>query len=159
MNNHPLSPQDHEILISRIIVWILDDEVNKVDLRERIIAFCNIDLSENDITHFIFEAFDRINEQCKEQNDYESVVRLHLILYEEIYRYFKSINYAPGCNKVLERKERLLNLFKDGNRFSFKKRQLIVHDSTPKVEYDMTKLTPYERNELDELLKSITINE
>lgn len=78
------------------------------------------------------------------------IIPSHIMIYEQIYKYFESVNYTPGKMKALKLKEKLLGLHKVDNTIEInnKRTTIIERDAV----YDVSKLEPKEQNRLDYLL-------
>lgn len=144
-------------LIDRIIDWIVDEGNNKDQIMDLIKANSPSETTYEEIYSLMEEAFDRLFKIYEQQTKQIEVIHQHIANYEKIYAYFEKIKNAAGTNKAMQAKERLLNLLKEGNKMTFRKTETVIHTTSGTIEYDPSKLTSEEQEELKQLLQKATI--
>ena len=96
---------------------------------------------------FINETRNVIAESTAENN--EKVVEIHMIIYEDIYKRFYSLDNATGQMKVMQQKEKLLNLYQDEST------EVVINTQNNiniQSHYDVDKLNPHQQDRLQQLL-------
>lgn len=142
-------------LIVKVAFCIDEEDMNYAQIVDLIVSNSPSNVTEADVEDVIYKAFEIVYEKYKDQFDPISIIYQHIEWYEKIYSYFQSIKHAAGMNKALQAKERLLNILKEGNKLSFKKSEIVVHKPSDSIPLDMSKLTPKEQVELQDLLNKI----
>jgi hypothetical protein len=119
--------------------------------RTEIIGILNDNLMETDekkAGEVIQEAVKRM-ETISNQN-LETVVNIHVAMYEDIFRYFNSVGHTSGCNKSMKAKEKLLGLLSGRNKITINN----VHATIPVQERVLNTdvLDPADQTRIEELL-------
>ncbi len=86
--------------------------------------------------------------------DILKVAKLHVINYEEMYKYFDSIGNVEGKNKCMKAKERLLGIHKNSSLKISKRSNITI---TAPSEYDATKLSPEDRKRFNQLIEKARV--
>jgi len=112
---------------------------------EELYLYCGLEVSKG--IAFISETKDAIAESTAENN--EKVVEIHMMIYEDIYRRFHTLENATGKMKVMQQKEKLLNLYQDEST------EVVVNTQNNiniQSHYDVDKLNPHQQDRLQQLL-------
>ena len=145
--NDALAP--HE-LIDAVIDWICEYALDRQTV-ERLIIEQQPSATEDEISELIQQAFQRIAASYADQSPLK-VITEHIAIYEEVYRYYRSINHPSGMNKAMEAKERLLRIWHDNNTVTLRSIKTTVVESSA-VKYDIAKLTASQQNRMQLLLE------
>lgn len=143
--------EQKEGIINNILMWMCEESLNKTKVKSNILS-CYSGISEEQASELITEALERVGIKHNLLDLFE-IVRTHTEIYETIYQYYKDIGYASGINKVLRAKEDLLQLHNDGNKLILRKKDISINKRAEPIEYDLGKLTPAERDELEYLIQ------
>ena len=155
MKNFP-KELNHERLRERVMLYIIEDDMSKGQV-QKLLKEKYPELNAEQRSELIADVFTSLAAVQEEMNNPAKIIQDHIGRYEMIYKYFKEIGHAQGANKALWAKERLLNIIKDNNKVTLKKSTTVVSPADPFVDYDLTKLSPEEKEELEVLLKIITV--
>ena len=142
-----LSPVQKEKLINSVIIWIMDG-IHKGKIFEMISSHSPVKVNAVEANQLLAEAILKFGERIH-QKDLETI-NCHVDNCERIHDYFKKVDNALAKNKALKHKERLIGVLK-GIKLVINHTKITTIE--PDVQYDLNKLTPEERKELDELLK------
>ena len=85
------------------------------------------------------------------------VINNHTNLYEEIYKFFNSIDYGQGMNAALLAKEKLLGLHKQENVVELNQRNTVIIEQ--ENIYDLSKLNDIEKKKLNNFFETVKIKE
>jgi hypothetical protein len=140
-----------EILINNIINHICDDGWNREKILQVMANNSEFELTEEKVNELTDVALERLKALYSSPDYIEQTYRQHIAMYEHIYAYFKKIGHAQGANKALQAKEKLMKILNEGNKVTLKKSETIIHQSS-EPDYDFSKLTPEEQEELRQLM-------
>lgn len=144
--NTKLNRWQKEDLTTKTIEWILEGR-SRAEVKEFIYTMSPVKLETQHADRIINYALLRISEITKQE--VPTVLAIHVEWYEQIYKYFESIDNASGMNKALRGKEKLLIKTKTSSLTINAKKTTIIER---KVEYDMDKLNQQEKNRMTELI-------
>jgi len=78
------------------------------------------------------------------------IIPSHIMIYEELYKYFSDMGHTPGKMKALKLKEKLLGLHKVDNTIEINNKRTTIIERD--VVYEISKLDVREQSRLDYLL-------
>ena len=103
---------------------------------------------------FLNQVKDYIAESVAE-ND-EEIVKVHAMIYEEVYRRFMYIGYEKGALKTLKQKEKLLGMIPEETQEVIMNNQVNVEVQSQGEIYDYSKLSDKELKRLNMLINKTT---
>lgn len=101
---------------------------------------------------FLFQVREFIAESVVENNN--EIVKIHTLIYEDVYRRFRNIGHEEGQLKTMKQKEKLLGLLdEEVKEFVINNQVNII--SEEESQYDYSKLTDEEVERMNYLLNKV----
>lgn len=147
-----ITKPDQSALISKVADLLLSG-YSKTEIR----TLLKFNAPLNILSNVDFDALIEDGKKYLEETvstDSKQIVTIHIGLYEEIYKYYKSIGHTEGANKAMRAKERLMGMIGKNKVVINKKTDITIHR---KIEYDLTRLTPAQKKRYQELYNKILI--
>lgn len=140
------SAEQRRRIISEVLEKMLAGEAYR-DIEDYLLE--KYDLPKEYSRHTLF--FSAKNQAAKiTAQQADLIIPSHIMIYEQIYKYFESVGYTPGKMKAMKLKEKLLGLHKVDHTIEVnnKRTTIIERDAV----YDVSKLESKEQDRLDYLL-------